>query len=174
MWEERYKNTDGYLFGTEPAKFLLENPGWLHPGLAGLSVADGEGRNSVYMAKQGLQMTAFDMSPTAVARAEKLARQKGVSANFNLSGWDDWEWNGSTYDLVAAIFIQFVGPSERGKQFANLKQAVKRRWRVDAARLSPGTDQPWHWRPAFCRKYVYIGNPARIFRRLADRAPCQL
>ena len=125
MWEERYSKADDYLFGTDPSAFLRENLGWLRPSLRGLSVADGEGRNAVYMAEQGVDMVAFDMSKTAVSRAEKLAAKKGVSVNFNLSDWDGWDWDGAGYDLVAAIFIQFAGPSERGKQFANLKQSVK-------------------------------------------------
>ncbi len=125
MWEERYSKTDDYLFGTEPSAFLRENPGWLGSGLRGLCVADGEGRNSVYMAQQGVESVAFDMSKTAVSRAEKLAAKQGVSVNFSVSDWDGWGWDGPGFDLVAAIFIQFAGPAERGKQFANLKQAVK-------------------------------------------------
>ena len=125
MWEDRYANSDGYFFGTEPARFLLDNPGWLRPGLSGLCVADGEGRNSVHMAQLGLNMTAFDLSETAVARARKLAADRDVDVNFTQSLWDDRDWNTPTYDLVAAIFIQFAGPSERGKQFAHIKAVVK-------------------------------------------------
>ncbi len=125
MWEERYSKSDDYLFGKTPARFLSENPGWFCPGQRGLSVADGEGRNSIFMASQGLEMTAFDMSETAVTRAKDLALQQGVSASFNVSDWDSWNWDAPGYDLLAAIFIQFAGPSERGKQFANIKAAVK-------------------------------------------------
>ena len=125
MWEDRYANSDGYFFGTEPARFLLDNPGWLRPGLSGLCVADGEGRNSVHMAQLGLNMTALDLSETAVARARKLAADRDVDVNFTQSLWDDRDWNTPTYDLVAAIFIQFAGPSERGKQFAHIKAVVK-------------------------------------------------
>ena len=125
MWEERYSKSDDYLFGRAPAQFLRENPGWLKPGLRGLAVADGEGRNSVFMAQRGVEMSAFDMSPTAVERARKLAQAAGVDVECRLSTWDGWDWGAPGHDLVAAIFIQFVGPEERGKQFANLKQAVK-------------------------------------------------
>ena len=125
MWEQRYSSTDDYFFGRDPAVFLCDNPGWLLPGLTGLCVADGEGRNSVYMALQGLKVTAFDLSPTAVSRAEKLARDHSVSVNHNVSNWHSWDWDAPPFDLVAAIFIQFAGPSERTKQFANIKSAVK-------------------------------------------------
>ena len=125
MWEERYSGSADYLFGQEPAAFLIDNPGWLKPDLRGLCVADGEGRNATHLARQGLDMTSFDLSPTAVGRANDLAKTHGVCVNTNISDWDGWDWNAAPYDLVAAIFIQFVGPEERGKQFANISSAVK-------------------------------------------------
>lgn len=125
MWEKRYSGSQDYLFGTQPAQFLLDNPGWLIKGQSGLAVADGEGRNSVFMAGCGMQMTAFDMSQTAVGRAQALANENSVEIDASVSDWDGWNWDTRTYDLVAAIFIQFAGPSERGKQFFNIKQAVK-------------------------------------------------
>ncbi|MFV2002416.1 MAG: cyclopropane-fatty-acyl-phospholipid synthase family protein [Paracoccaceae bacterium] len=125
MWEERYSASDDYLFGKQPAAFLQDNPGWLQAGLKGLSVADGEGRNSVFMAARGLKMTAFDLSPTAVARARELAKARGVSVDFNVSDWQGWDWDAPGYDLVAAIFVQFFGPDDRLRQFANIRAAVK-------------------------------------------------
>lgn len=124
MWEERYKSSDGYLFGEAPAQFLLENPGWFVPGLDVLVVADGEGRNSVHIARQGAQVRAFDLSATAVERAGRLAAKAGVQVAVSQSSWEDWDWTPS-YDLVVGIFIQFAGPSERGKQFADLKNSVR-------------------------------------------------
>ena len=125
MWEERYSACDNFLFGTDPAVFLRENPGWLRPGLSGLCVADGEGRNSVYLATRGLKITAFELSATAVARARKLAQKRNVSVKFNLSDWQGWDWDAAKFDLVVAIFIQFADPGERAHQFADLKSAVK-------------------------------------------------
>ncbi len=124
MWEERYSASDDYLFGREPAQFLRENPGWLRPGQSGLAVADGEGRNSVYMAGRGLKMTAFDMSETAVKRARALAGEQGVSVDVHLSDWQGWDWS-RQFDLVAAIFVQFMGPDDRPAQFADLRAAVR-------------------------------------------------
>lgn len=124
MWEDRYKSTPDYLFGKAPAQFLLDNPGWINAGENVLVVADGEGRNSAHIAGQGAKVTAFDLSETAVGRAKSLAAEQGVKIHASQSDWDDWDWE-NTYDLVVAIFIQFVGPGERGKQFANLKSAVR-------------------------------------------------
>ncbi len=62
MWEERYSASGGYLFGTEPAAVLAENPWVIRDGATALCVADGEGRNSVHLARHGMQVTAFDPS----------------------------------------------------------------------------------------------------------------
>ena len=66
MWEERF-NTEDYVFGRAPAAFLLAHAEWLTPGASALSVADGEGRNSVFLAQKGLSVTAWDGAPSAIA-----------------------------------------------------------------------------------------------------------
>lgn len=123
MWEDRYKASQDYLFGQQPAGFLLENPGWLRPGLRALCVADGEGRNSVHLAEKGLAVTAFDMAPTAVERARALATARGVAVDFHVSDWAGWDW-AQEFDLVVGIFIQFADPQARKGQFADLRRAI--------------------------------------------------
>ena len=124
MWEDRFKATDGFLFGRAPARFLVENP-WITKGASNaLCVADGEGRNGVHLARQGLDVTSFDMAPTAVARAQNLAAEAGVRLTTSVSTWHDWDWSQS-YDLTVAIFVQFTTPAERIKQFADLKSATR-------------------------------------------------
>ena len=125
MWEERYSASEGYHFGTDPAGFLTENPGWLVKGHTALAVADGEGRNSIHMAEQGMKVTAFDISPTAIGRAHELAKERGVTVDASLSDLDGWDWSEGTYDLVVAIFIQFLSPDERHVVFANMKKTLK-------------------------------------------------
>ncbi len=61
MWNDRYAG-DEYLFGTAPADFLLRAAPWLTPGESALAIADGEGRNSVFLAERGMEVTAFDSS----------------------------------------------------------------------------------------------------------------
>lgn len=123
MWEDRYSATDGYLFGQAPAAFLTENPWLVIPGGRALSVADGEGRNAVHLARMGMQTQAFDLSPTAVARAQALAAQAGVALDTKVCGWDHWDWSQS-FDLVLGVFIQFATPDWRPRQFADLARAV--------------------------------------------------
>ena len=124
MWEDRYRAAGDYLFGVAPAAFLADNARWLTPGLRALSVADGEGRNSVFLAEKGLEVSAFDMAPTAVARARALAAAKGVVVDFHVSTWEEWDWTEGQYDLVSAIFIQFANPAARVQQFDDLRRAV--------------------------------------------------
>ena len=124
MWNDRYAKP-GYLFGTEPAQYLQDQKAYLTQGLTALAVADGEGRNSVYMAGQGLKVTAMDSSDVAVEKARALAEAAGVSVDFNITDIAKWEWGAKAYDLVVGLFIQFVGPEGRAAQFEGMKQAVK-------------------------------------------------
>jgi cyclopropane fatty-acyl-phospholipid synthase-like methyltransferase len=123
MWNQRYAGQD-YLFGTEPADFLKRVAGKLAPGQRVLSVADGEGRNSVWLAGQGLDVTAFEPAENAVAKARRLAAARGVEVAFHLSDLDGWDWS-QAFDVVAGIFIQFVGPVERARLFARIDGAVR-------------------------------------------------
>lgn len=124
MWEDRYANADGYLFGEAPAQMLVENPWIIEGSDTCLCVADGEGRNSVWLAKQGLSVTSFDLSPTAVERARALAEKAGVRLETHINDWEGWDWSRS-FDLVVAVFVQFMGPEDRVHQFETLRQAVR-------------------------------------------------
>ncbi len=123
MWNERYAGDD-YLFGTEPADFLARAASWLRAGDSALCIADGEGRNSVWLAGQGLRVTAFDPAPNAVAKARRLAEARGVAVAFHETDLDGWDWS-RQFDVVAGIFIQFVGPDERAGLFERIKGAVR-------------------------------------------------
>ncbi len=123
MWNERYAGDD-YLFGTAPADFLGRAAGWLRPGETALSIADGEGRNSVWLAEQGLRVTAFEPAPNALAKARRLAAARGVKVAFHLGDLDGWDWS-QGFDVVAGIFIQFVGPDERAVLFGRIDGALK-------------------------------------------------
>ncbi len=123
MWEVRYRSDPDYLFGTAPARFLSDNPWLIMPGARVLCVADGEGRNGVHLARAGMQVTSFDVSPTAVIRAQALAASTGVAIDTHVSSWDDWDWS-RTFDLVVGIFIQFADPAFRIRQFEHVTRAL--------------------------------------------------
>ncbi len=124
MWEERVASTTDYVFGKAPARFLTEHEGWFTPGLTALSVADGEGRNSVWLAGRGLTVTALEFAPSALAKARALAAEQGVTVDFRQADVLAQDFEGQ-YDLVLGLFIQFVGPVERGKLFAKMQKATK-------------------------------------------------
>lgn len=123
-WEARFSVAE-YLFGEQPNAYLASKAALLARGSRALSIADGEGRNSIWLAEQGLRVDAFDFSPTAVSKAERLALKRGVRVNFNVAETFAWNWAPSTYDLVAAIFIQFASPAERERLFPLVKQTLK-------------------------------------------------
>jgi SAM-dependent methyltransferase len=124
MWEERYKASADYLFGTAPAAVLSDNPWLAIPGQSVLCVADGEGRNAVYLAGRGMQVTAFDVSATATARAQQLADQAGVAVQTHQAAWEDWDWT-RTYDVIVGIFIQYAQPDARARQFADMARSLR-------------------------------------------------
>ena len=129
MWDERYTRDD-YLFGTEPAAFLAAHAKLLEPGMRALVVADGEGRNSVFVAEHGVEVTAMDASPVGAAKAKRLADQRGVSVDFQVADIHEWDWTARQYDLVIGIFIQFLAPHERSAVFAELPKALQSQGRL--------------------------------------------
>lgn len=124
FWDERYAQA-GFLFGEAPNAFLKSRLRLLEPGKSVLCVADGEGRNGVWLAEQGLRVHAVDASPVALAKSRQLAAQRGVQLQWEEADLQTWVWPHAAYDAVAAIFIQFVGPEGRARQFAGIRQALK-------------------------------------------------
>ncbi len=123
MWEERFSTPD-YVFGKEPAKFLLDQADFFRPGLSVLAIADGEGRNSVHLAGRGLHVTALEFAPSAIAKARALADARGVTVDFRQHDVIAQDFEG-LYDIVLGIFIQFVGPVERNHLFRKMQGATK-------------------------------------------------
>ena len=124
MWDERYAQ-DGYLFGTEPNAFLVSQRHLLKPGMSCLAVADGEGRNGVWLAQQGLLVLSVEASPVALEKAKKLASQRGATVEFEQADLAQWQWGENRFDAVAAIFIQFAPPALREQMFAGIKRCLK-------------------------------------------------
>ena len=126
FWSARYRDAgDDYLFGTAPNRFLADHAQVFVPGMSVLTIADGEGRNAVWMAEQGCAVTATEISPVALEKAARLARNRQVDVNFVLADVLNWEWPVANYDAVVGIFIQFVGPAERDRLIAGMQNATK-------------------------------------------------
>jgi len=112
FWNQRYSG-DEFFYGTAPNAFLASQLHRFKPGQTVLAVADGEGRNGVWLARQGLDVTAVDFSPKAVEKAQRLAGQHGVAVHHEISDLFAWNWGENRFDAIVAIFIQFVGPEQR-------------------------------------------------------------
>jgi SAM-dependent methyltransferase len=123
-WEARYSAPD-YVFGKEPNYFLVKCKPLLPPTGRVLAVADGEGRNSVWLAEQGLDVHAIDFSPTAQDKARALARECGVNVIFELADVHNWTYPEAAYDVVCEIFTQFSTLTERVLKWAGMRKALK-------------------------------------------------
>jgi SAM-dependent methyltransferase len=122
-WNARFAR-EGFLFGEEPNAFLRTQAHRLQPGGSVLCVADGEGRNSVWLAEHRFRVTAFDFAPNAVAKAKRLAQRRSVSVSHELGDAYTWPWTTRRYDGLVAVFIQFLPADVRDSVFAGMKSAV--------------------------------------------------
>jgi SAM-dependent methyltransferase len=123
-WNTRFAE-EGYLFGLDPNEWLRAHAKVWPKNATILSVADGEGRNSVWLAGLGHRVDAFDIAEVGVAKAQKLAAEKQVSVNFSVADCDSFAWPQDAYDGVAAIFVQFAEPSLRDRLFLNIIRCLK-------------------------------------------------
>lgn len=123
MWDERY-SADDYVFGKEPNRFLAENFTRIPKGKV-LCLAEGEGRNAVFLARQGYDVTAVDSSAVGLAKARRLAEEHGVQIRLvcaDLAGYDLGvdQWEG-----IVSIFCH-LSPDVRRPLHARLPTALKR------------------------------------------------
>ena len=108
MWDERYKSA-GYAYGTSPNDFLVEYKDFLPKGKI-LSLAEGEGRNAVFLAKQGYAVTAVDSSVVGLEKAQDLALAANVSIECVHADLLDFDFGENCWDGVISIFCPL--PSE--------------------------------------------------------------
>ena len=124
MWNERY-DTPEYVYGTEPNHFLVAARERLPETGRVLCVADGEGRNGVWLARQGYDVLSTDISPNALAKAQQLAETHGVSIATEAVDLSTWSWPQSAFDAIVGIFIQPFGPEARRVLFDNIVAALR-------------------------------------------------
>jgi SAM-dependent methyltransferase len=123
-WEGRYAAAE-YVFGTEPNYFLKRCKPLLPKSGRVLAVADGEGRNGVWLAEQGLDVVSIDFSPAAQAKARSLAEKRGVSLTIEQADVHNWAYPEAAFDVVVEIFTQFSTPAERPQKWAGMRRALK-------------------------------------------------
>ncbi|PLW95616.1 MAG: SAM-dependent methyltransferase [Marinilabiliales bacterium] len=105
FWDERYASEE-YIYGTEPNKFFAGCIAEYTPGKI-LFPAEGEGRNAVYAAKHGWEVTAFDLSIEGKRKAERLAQSENVSIDYLHGGFEDMPFPPASFDCVVLIYAHF-------------------------------------------------------------------
>lgn len=123
-WEGRY-GVPRYIFGEEPNTFLASCESVLPDHGEALAVADGEGRNGVWLARKGLTVTSVDFSPTGQQKSRALARKHGVNLTWIQADLHHWTASSETFDVAVDIFTQFSNPDQRRARWDNLKRALK-------------------------------------------------
>ena len=113
-----------------------------------LTLADGEGRNGVWLAEQGLDVHSVDVSPTAIAKAQALAAERGVRLKTERADLATWVWPKDAYDVIVGIFFQVAFPPERARLFRGIRQALRPGGLLPHAELSHRAAQISHWRAA--------------------------
>ena len=123
-WETRFSAIE-YIFGEEPNAFLASKATLLPKGGRVLALADGEGRNGVWLAGQGLDVLSLEFSPAAQAKAKALAARCDVQLTFELADVHDWTFPDSAFDVVVDIFTQFSDPEQRLRKWSGVKKSLK-------------------------------------------------
>jgi SAM-dependent methyltransferase len=123
-WQSRYDVAD-YVFGEQPNAFLESQKAILPKRGRALAVADGEGRNGVWLAEQGLDVTSIEFSPNAQAKARVLAEKRRVALDFVLADVHAWVYPDNAFDVVVEIFTQFSNPQQRASKWAGMRRALK-------------------------------------------------
>ena len=123
-WQGRYSVPD-YIFGKGPNYFIASCKPLLPKSGKALAVADGEGRNGVWLAQQGLDVVSLDFAPAGQEKAAALAKESGVSLSLVQADVHNWDYPENTFDVVAEIFTQFSSPAERKLKWDGMKKTLK-------------------------------------------------
>ncbi|MGG5819135.1 class I SAM-dependent methyltransferase [Falsiroseomonas sp. HW251] len=110
-WDERFAGGD-FQFGEAPNRYLQALRPWFSPGMRALSLGDGEGRNGVWLAEQGLRVTSLDWSGVGMAKAAALAARRGVAMVTIVADAASWDYREGAFDLVAWIYLH-LPPADR-------------------------------------------------------------
>jgi SAM-dependent methyltransferase len=123
LWEARYGGTDEYLYGTEPNDFLRASAAGLAPGDV-LCLADGEGRNGVHLAGLGHRVTSVDLTEAGMAKAARLAADRGVELTTVVADLADYDLGTARWDLIVSIFAH-LPPPVRARIHGSVARALR-------------------------------------------------
>jgi len=103
MWDERYQ-TPEYIFGDQPCQWLIMNQHRLPQSGRALALGDGEGRNGVFLAELGFEVTSVDLSEVGLNKARDLARKRGVTIQTVQADLEHYEIEAESQDLIVSIY----------------------------------------------------------------------
>ena len=124
VWERRFGVPD-FIFGKEPNHFLISCRNLLPKSGKALAIADGEGRNGVWLAEQGLDVVALDCSEAAQIKAASLAKERGVEITLVRADVLTWNYQANAFDVAIDIFTQFSSPAERAEKWQGVHKTLK-------------------------------------------------
>lgn len=104
FWDERF-SPEVYAYGERASRLLHAHRDAFAPGMTALVPGCGEGRDAVFLAKCGLNVTAVDLSASGLRKAKALAERHSVSVNWVQADLSEWDWGSAQYDIIASIFI---------------------------------------------------------------------
>ena len=104
MWDERYSDSE-YIFGVEPNDFLRDEFKRIQAGARVLCLAEGEGRNAVFLAQNGYQVTGIDSSKVGLDKARQLANDKGVTITTQVVDLADYEFGEQQWDAIVVMWV---------------------------------------------------------------------
>ncbi len=123
FWEQRYSE-EGWAYGTEPNAWLASQRERFGPGQSALVVGDGEGRNGVWLAQQGVEVVSVDQSAAGLRKAQALAADRGVTIETVCADLTTWDWPRDRFDWVVIIYVHFP-PEVRAAIHQRCLQALK-------------------------------------------------
>lgn len=123
FWDQRYAS-DGFAYGTAPNDFLVQMAPRIRAGGRVLCLAEGEGRNAVWLAQQGLQVTAVDVSERGMRKAMALARRVRVAIDCVVADVTRFDLGVERWDAIVSIFLH-LPPKPRAALHARCFAALK-------------------------------------------------
>jgi SAM-dependent methyltransferase len=123
-WDQRYSEPD-YVYGTAANDFLVQSLPLLPPNGSVLCLAEGEGRNAVFLAERGYQVTAVDSSMVGLAKARALAGERRVAITTCVADLADYQLPQDSFDLIVAIFCHLPPPLRR-QVLAQVEPSLRR------------------------------------------------
>ncbi len=123
FWDQRYGENE-YIYGTEPNDFLVKAATHIPADGSVFTLAEGEGRNAVYLAEQGFDVSSIDFAAEGKVKAEKLAAERGVTIKYQVGDIAELKPASHKWDAIVAIFAH-VPPPARSAMFKYIHENLK-------------------------------------------------